>query len=85
MGLEGPTRMDKNGNVLIQGKRSGDLGYKSNFYGTHQSCPPSAWTWKGHVGSKSLKTIKNTHPGKLGRKTKWFEKYRDRNDGIFNI
>ena len=35
----------------FKGKHSGALGYKSKFHGTHQPCPHSGWTWKGHRGS----------------------------------
>ena len=38
----------------FRGKHWGDLGYRSKCYGTHQPCPHSGWTWKGHVGPKKI-------------------------------
>ena len=46
----------------FRGQHQGDLGYKSRFYGTHQACPHSGWTWKGHLGSDTSEKSKNhTH------------------------
>ena len=55
IGLEGSTRMNKNGHLSIQGEALGDVGYKSKSYVTHQPCSHTSWTWKGHVGSKKMK------------------------------
>ena len=50
--------MDTNGQVSIQGKAFGDLGCKSKFDGTHQPCPHSGGTWRGHmIFKKSKKTL----------------------------
>ena len=49
-GQHGWTKMDT---VRFRGKHWGDLGYRSKFYGTHQPCPHSGWTWEGHVGSRN--------------------------------
>ena len=70
IGLEGPTRMDKNEHVSIQGEAYWeDLGYSSKVHGTHQACPHSGWTWKEHMGStkikKSWNNQKNQHPSKF--------------------
>ena len=51
-GRHGWTKMDT---FRFRGKHWGDLGYRSKFYGTHQPCPHSGWTWKGHMGSKKSK------------------------------
>ena len=51
-GRHGWTKMDT---FRFRGKHWGDLGYRSEFYGTHQPCPHSGWTWKGHMGSKKVK------------------------------
>ena len=73
------TRMGKNGHVSIQGRHSGDLGYKSKFYCTHQPCPHSGWTWKEHVGSKNktnriAKSTKTNIPASFGTKDRFSQK-----------
>ena len=55
-GRHGRTKMDM---LRLRGKHWGDLRYRSIFYGNHQPCPHSGWTWQGHVGSKQWKHIKN--------------------------
>ena len=55
-------------------KHCEDLGYKSKFYGTHQACPHSGWTGKGHVGSQVLE-----------QKMIFSKKYKDQNDRIGKI
>ena len=64
IGLEGPTRMAKMDTFRFRGKHWEDLGYRSEFYGTHQPCPHSGWAWKGHVGAKKS----NKNIGKLNEK-----------------
>ena len=48
-GRHGWTKMDT---LRFREKHWGYSGYRSKFYSTHQSCPHSAWTWKGQVESK---------------------------------
>ena len=57
LGSKGRHGWTKMNTFRFRGKPWGDLGYKSNFYGTHQPCPHSGWTWKGHVGSTKSKSL----------------------------
>ena len=78
IGLEGPTRMDKNGHVSVQGEALVGFRVQIQICGTHQVCPHSGWTWEGHMGSNNSKIIENvkniTSQQVLGRNTGSFEK-----------
>ena len=63
----------------FRGKHWGDLGYRSKKYGTHQPCPHSSWTWKGHMGSN--KTCRQV----LGRNIYFANNYKDQQDRIGKI
>ena len=71
----------------LRGKPCGDSKYESKCYGTHQACPHSGLTWKGHVGftfsQKSLNEMKHpTSQQVLGGHSYFSKKYKDQNDNI---
>ena len=82
-GRHGRTKMDT---FRFGRKHWGDVGYKSKSYGTHQHCPHSGWTWKGHVGSnKSSTNPKIQFPSKFCPIFFCLKKCKDQNDRSGNI
>ena len=86
-GRHGWTKMDM---FRFRGNHCGNSGYESKLYGTHEPCPHSGWTWKGHVGSNKIKQSLNkminpTFQQGLGREGNFLKKYKDQNDRIGKV